>query len=232
MPPLNRPPLHGGKRTNLVVDEHSRTSTDGTVRSGATPTSILMAAPELTRDLSDLSGSYLHGNPAPRSHRGAVPSSVYSAEPSLDSIQREWRLAHFLSHRPTSATIPGPPGPDLNTILVEQSGIIEVVRRDDDLSIKDHVREPIVILLMDPGKKIYELMQLWIDPSMDNVRSVLQSVQQKLADKRWRQDYDGLFQVRGENFTQLIHILNVSKYDVQPYELWIGKPWSMSAKST
>jgi len=76
-------------------------------------------------------------------------------------------------------------------------------------------------------------MQIWVDVEEDTVRDVLHSVQRSLCDKeKWRQDYDGLFQVRNNHFSQLIHILNLSKYGVQPHELWVAKPWSMSAKST
>ena len=92
-------------------------------------------------------------------------------------------------------------------------------------------RIPILILLMDPGRKLYELMQLWVDPNIDLVRDVLLSLQRKLSDK-WRQDYDGLFQLRGSNYCQLVHILSIAKYDIRPRELWVAKPWSMAAKPT
>jgi hypothetical protein len=76
-------------------------------------------------------------------------------------------------------------------------------------------------------------MQIWVDVEVDTVRDVLHSIQHSLYDKEeWRQDYDGLFQVRNNHFSQLIHILNLSKYGVQPHELWVAKPWSMSAKTT
>jgi hypothetical protein len=119
-------------------------------------------------------------------------------------------------------------------VMVDRHGVIEVVTEQDkytdNMMEEDHHRSPLVILLMDPGRKIYELMQLWIDVSTDTVRDVLHAVQQSLPDK-WRQDYDGLFSVRN-NYNQLIHILNVSKYEVQPHEIWVAKPWSMSAKGT
>ena len=84
---------------------------------------------------------------------------------------------------------------------------------------------------MDGGKHSYELMQIWVDRSTDSVRDVVQSLQQSIPEK-WKQDYDGIFQVRGNRFTQLIHILGLGKYDVQPNELLIAKPWSMTAKVT
>jgi len=91
-------------------------------------------------------------------------------------------------------------------------------------------RIPIIILLLDPGRKQYELMQLWVDPQTDLVRDVLHSLQRQLSDK-WRQDYDGLFQLRGDQFLQLVHIFGIAKYDVRPRELWVAKPWSMAAKT-
>jgi hypothetical protein len=62
---------------------------------------------------------------------------------------------------------------------------------------------------------------------------VLHAIQDQLRDKpSWKTDYDGLFQVRNHSYSQLIHILDVHRYDAQPYELWVAKPWSMSAKAT
>jgi hypothetical protein len=48
----------------------------------------------------------------------------------------------------------------------------------------------------------------------------------------WKQNYDGLVQVRGTHFTQLINIIRVGKYDIQPHEILIAKPWGMTAKMT
>lgn len=81
--------------------------------------------------------------------------------------------------------------------------------------------------------KLYELAQLWVDQVEDSVRDVLHAIQHHLRDKQnWKTDYDGLFQYRNQSYSQLIHILDVNRYDAQPYELWIAKPWSMSAKAT
>jgi hypothetical protein len=72
-----------------------------------------------------------------------------------------------------------------------------------------------------------------VDQVEDSVRDVLHAVQNHLRDKQnWKTDYDGLFQYRNHSYSQLIHILDVNRYDAQPYELWIAKPWSMSAKAT
>jgi hypothetical protein len=80
--------------------------------------------------------------------------------------------------------------------------------------------------------KLYELAQLWVDQVEDSVRDVLHAIQQQLRDKpNWKTDYDGVFQVRNHSYSQLIHILDVRRYDAQPYELWVAKPWSMSAKA-
>ena len=96
---------------------------------------------------------------------------------------------------------------------------------------RKHNRVPLMILLMDPPKQSYELMQIWVDYEMDSVRDLVQILQHKLPFK-WKQAYDGLFQVRGNRFTQLIHIIRLARYDMQPYEILIAKPWSMAAKTT
>jgi len=88
-----------------------------------------------------------------------------------------------------------------------------------------------MILLMDPSKQSYELMQIWVDRSIDSIRDLVQVLQHKLPVK-WKQAYDGLFQVRGHRFTQLINIIRLVKYDIQPHEILVAKPWSMTAKVT
>lgn len=81
-------------------------------------------------------------------------------------------------------------------------------------------------------RKLYELAQLWVDPDHDAVRDVLRAIQLHLHDQaRWKHDYDGLFHARNHTFAQLIHILDISKYDCRPHEVWVAKPWSMSAKA-
>ncbi|KAL7559727.1 hypothetical protein ACA910_003312 [Epithemia clementina (nom. ined.)] len=232
-----RPPRTTPKR--WLSDNRSQGSGDS---SAATPTSVTLgAASVLTRELSDLSGSYLNGTTVPRGASTGSEPSAYQSDQSATSYQRPWRLAKILSAREPSH--PQPP-PDCNDsvgvfkekLLVGPHGLVEVVPHCDNSvdtgdSSRQRERQPIVILLMDPGRKMYELMQLWIDMVSDSVRDVLHAVQLALSN-RWRQDYDGLFQTRNNSFHQLIHILDVSKYDVQPMELWVAKPWAMPAKAT
>jgi hypothetical protein len=134
---------------------------------------------------------------------------------------------------------------------------------------QQHKRIPIMILLMDPHRHCYELMQIWVDRAMDSIRDLVQALQQQLSQehhhhhhltqlqqqqqlqllqqqqqqqeqqqqqqslsKTWKQTYDGIFQVRGHRFTQLINIIRLVKYDVHPNEILVAKPWSMSAKLT
>lgn len=250
---------------------------------GSAPSSVMcVPASPLTRELSDLSGSYMNGNTAPRSSFNRS-FSVCSEEP----VPGFWRQAHILSPPPPRESAP-PASPVSRSsttsalIVVERNGVIELVKKSDadssseenpnnekntsqhdqecnnDSSFEDLMflahnspgsllfppnrqhtndidqscsRIPILILLMDPGRKQYELMQLWVDPEADLVRDVLHSLQRQLSDK-WRQDYDGLFQLRGKNYCQLVHILGIAKYDIRPREVWVAKPWSMAAKPT
>jgi hypothetical protein len=244
---------------------------------GSAPTSVMcLPASPLARELSDLSGSYMNGNTAPRggkhanhlnsnSSRAGVPTTIASSAAEV-SIQGPWRQAHLLSSPPPKEMPYQKPAPAL--IVVERNGVIELVKntqsdksadsdgnddeRDDGNDSEhdkaspspdilrhlnppqedsSHTRIPIIILLMDPGRRQYELMQLWVDTKTDSVRDVLHTLQRKLSDK-WRQDYDGLFQPRGEQYCQLVHIFGIAKYDVQQRELWVAKPWSMAAKTT
>lgn len=129
-------------------------------------------------------------------------------------------------------------------------------------------RIPVMILLMDPTKHTYELMQVWVDRANDSIRDLVHVLQHKLPISSlsssspssaaastsssngggggsgggagaggataggWNQAYDGIFQVRGNRFTQLINIIRLVKYDVQPHEILIAKPWAMTAKMT
>ena len=266
-----------------AADDRSRHS-DSTAGKNSTPSSVLINGHSLTRDLSDLSGSYYAAtasNPNKKIPRNVYPNEGGAA--AAASKQKPWRKARVLSsRRPQHPQPPADCGDSFSfgvrkrhqqevllTNSAEGDGDIEttmlqrtteaisansgsssttssssmlyspalMLASDSALSDADsrqqhHCRSPLLLLLMDPGRKIYELMHLWVDVSTDTVRDVLHAIQQSLGESRWRLDYDGLFQVRNNHFSQLIHILNISKYDVQPYELWVAKPWSMAAKHT
>lgn len=126
--------------------------------------------------------------------------------------------------------------PGKNNTIISTLAQLTNSRVEDMIGDQHHVRIPLVILLMDPNRKVYELLQMWIDNKNDTVRSIVHTIQKTISltmsELSWRQDYDGVFQVRNNHFSQLIHVLTASKYDVQPYELWVAKPWSMSAKAT
>ena len=277
----------------------------------ATPSSVhvmlkqsageVVSAIPLTRDLSDLSGSYMNGNTAVRSSNATATHQplVYSSDASGNSYHRPWRHAQILS--PRLPLHPQPHADDESSVgngfqrrarhLQEQTSFDKKSQQQsqklDDISVIEKVgegfevgmfmtngsststapllrkhqhqllssldgtsknhspsklaaqqlvnkRNPIVLILMDPQRKKYELMQLWIDAASDTVRDVLQAVTRNLTDSgsSWRQDYDGLFQVRNNHFSQLIHVLPAGKYDVVPAEVWVAKPWAMSAKAT
>ena len=262
-PPRTIPKKWSGQHLHHHHDDN-RSKGSSAADSHATPTSVLLkAGSPLTRDLSDLSGSYIGGNtinyPRRAASPSAVPVHVYPSDQSDTSYQRPWRHAHILSTRGPVHPQPRPDDENIehtnsldlfrrSRVMVGPQGLVEVVAcRSDNSVASDSLdstfngsqarqrggqpRIPLLILLMDPHRKIYEFEQLWIDVETDTVRDVLHAVQLSLSD-RWRQDYDGLFQVRNQAFNQLIHILNVEKYGVLPLEVWVAKPWAMPAKTT
>ncbi len=187
-------------RRALPTDDHSDTASDLSV---GTPSSIhIHNAYSLSRDLSDLSGSH-----APR------PTS--------------WHQAHILSSREPLHPQPPPDGDDSvrmgKSLVMKSSERIEVIQQDRSVRGPDFC--PIIILLMDPNSKIYELMQLWIDAQFDTVRDILHSIQSSVGE-RWRQDYDGMLQWRNQHWNPF----TVSQ--VHPFELLVAKPWSMPAPTT
>ncbi|CAB9504207.1 expressed unknown protein [Seminavis robusta] len=321
-PPRHRTVLHAAAASAASKASGSRKQrqVSSNNSTGSAPSSVMCVPAPLTRELSDLSGSYMNGNTAPRGFNGGR-ASVCSNE--HEQAQGFWRQAYILSSPCPKETPPAPAVTTTTTttttaatttaaaatqqqsqalIVVERNGVIELVKKSDsgsstggddqhdhehqqqqlnrtnsfgarngaahnqsnnklhtasrgaelsneDLLFLSHTsptslllsvdnnskddessRIPILILLLDPGRKQYEIMQLWVDPLADLARDVLYALQRKLSD-RWRQDYDGLFQLRGDKFCQLVHILSIAKYDVRPRELWVAKPWSMAAKA-
>lgn len=230
----------------------------------ATATTTAVQAYSLTRDLSDLSGSYYNGISAGRSGVSVVPHSNNS---NNNNNTTTWRHAKVLS----SSRLPLHPQPHtddessvgmrgnnnnnnnnnskrcLSSAIVDRGEVIEVCVRDTAAAAsmvdtftttnnnKDKApgRTPLIVLLMDPNRRLYELLQLWMDSRTDTVRDVLQTVNRNLDTSAWKQDYDGLFQVRNNHFSQLINVLQAGKtYHVVAGEVWVAKPWSMSAKQT
>ena len=224
------------KSTEPSVSQRSVGSANNSV---AAPSSVYLAGSPLTRDLSDLSGSYVNGSVSRSPKNAAVPAHIFDP----NSFKGPWRHAYVLSQPPPPVPINAPSkdnkSDSMDLIFMSQNDGVEIVDQLDKGGIVfsaavpqvRHNRVPIVILLMDTARKIYELMQLWVDKSEDSVRDVVHTLQQAIPES-WKQDYDGLFQMRGNKFSQLIHILRLEKYDVQPREIWIAKPWSMTAKVT
>lgn len=217
------------------IDLKSTESISGSGNS-TTPSSVILAASPFTRELSDLSGSYMNGVGSRGSKIHSVPGQIY------DQAKGPWRQAYILSEIPpekVERSVKG--GADSTrdaTIVVNKSDVVEIVDRvetpldlTEQMQPQNHNRIPIMVLIMDGGRHGYELMQIWVDKSTDYIRDVVTTIQKSMPDK-WKQDYDGIFQVRGNRFTQLIHILKVQKYDAQVNELFIAKPWSMTAKVT
>jgi len=222
-------------------------STCGNSSSAATPSSVHLIGSPLTRELSDLSGSYVNGSPLP-SGKGGVPRNIFgSPRDSPLTLRQPWRQAHSLSS--LAPDTDGPKMPILTTsgtddlIMVENNGGVEVMSPKTpgeekktpvemfEAGTESHERCPVVIVLMNPGFKTYELMQLWLDTKTDTVRDVLQTLRQSLPNT-WNQDYDGLAQFRRDRLSQLINCLRIQQFDVEPFEIWVAKPWALSADHT
>ncbi len=124
-------------------------------------------------------------------------------------------------------------------MIDDDDGIDHPPSRQNHNKLPPH-RIPLLLVLMDPQRKLYELLQLWIDTSIDTVRDILQTINKNIADHHhhhgngnvWKQDYDGLFQVRNNHFSPLIHVLPAGKYDIVPGEVWVCQPWSMTSQQT
>ena len=227
------------KYKSLNIDKpnmsRSQKSTGSANNSSAAPNSVYLAGScNLSRDLSDLSGSYANGTN--RSREG-VPRHIYDHQASFKG---PWRQAYTLSQVPPNQKENWAFKKDA-TILVSQNDVVEIV---DNPILKEegvaaaaatwpngHSRIPVLFLLIDPPTHSYELMQVWVDRSTDSISDLVSCMRQSIPGK-WKQSYDGLFQVRGLRFTQLIHILRLLKYDVQPHEILIAKPRTMTAKVT
>jgi hypothetical protein len=230
-----------------IVDGNEQQSVSGAsaANSAGTPSSVYMpSSVALSRDVSDLSG--ISGgtgtNKGSLSH--AIPGQILDPK----TLQKPWKQAYNLSNTPpesgaTQATsgnnADGKPTTrtDGPSIWVAENEAVEIFADlESSLGLDrflvmqgKHNRIPIMILLMDPSRQSYELMQIWVDPTIDSIRDLVQVLQHKLPVK-WKQAYDGLFQVRGHRFTQLINIIRLVKYDIQPHEILVAKPWSMAAK--
>ena len=202
------------------------------------PRSVYLAPEQLIPDdVSDLSGSYVGGL---SSGRSSVPRTIYQEA----SANGPWRQAYVASRLPPprTTTFIFPPsmarGRSGLTARSNTDGSVEMISANLDggpmelpnFQQENHNRIPVTVLLMDGSKRTYELLQIWIDRSVDSVRSVVQAIQNGIPAEKWKTAYDGVFQVRGNRFTQLIHILQLSKYDIRPNEVLIAKPSSMSSK--
>lgn len=202
----------------------------------STPHSVYLASEMLVRDdVSDLSGSYVSGI---NSGRTSVPGTVYQEA----SATGPWRQAYVASRLPppksNSCIIPPAVVRGRSSISARTTidGCVEVIDKNNHksdppgLQKLNHDRIQVTVLLMDGNKHSYELLQVWINRETDSVRGVVKAVENGIPEIKWKTSYDGLFQVRGNRFTQLIHILKLSKYDIRQNEVLIAKPRTMSSK--
>lgn len=201
----------------------------GSVTSAA-PRSVYLTPIPLARELSDLSGSYANG----MSGKMTVPNTIYQELPVGTG---PWRQAYIASLPPPTSTSPLPVVSPTSS-LKKRSDPVQAVNGAVEWQLElngsegqHHNRIPVNVVLMDGPNHTYELLQIWIDRAVDSVRDVVQAVQRGIPSS-WKLAYDGIFQIRGNRFTQMIHILKMAKYDIQPNEILIAKPWSMAAKVT
>mmetsp|Transcript_11141 Transcript_11141/g.19634 ORF Transcript_11141/g.19634 Transcript_11141/m.19634 type:complete len:623 (-) Transcript_11141:213-2081(-) len=239
-----------------LFDDHCSMSSASAANSGATPSSVYMPSVPLSRDVSDLSG--VSGATRGSSVPGQIidPKSfqqpwrqayTLSARPPEQVLSGGGHLPSRHNNGTTKQQSNASAGPRAcanasggkrgASIWVPENDVVEIF---DSLQtslglgrfeMAGHNRIPIMVLLMDPHRHCYELMQIWVDRGIDSIRDLVHSLQHKLPDK-WKQAYDGIFQVRGKRFTQLINIIRLVKYDVQPHEILVAKPWAMTAKVT
>ena len=128
----------------LSADEQSATSTQS---------AVLVSGYPITRDLSDLSGSYLNGNTAPR--RTPIEDGQ-----SDTSHQRAWRLAGICSKAPQHPQ----PNPDCNdSVGVKNVSLLDSSSSSGTSRVASSDSIPVNVLLMDPGRKLYELYCVHID---------------------------------------------------------------------
>mmetsp|Transcript_15868 Transcript_15868/g.36584 ORF Transcript_15868/g.36584 Transcript_15868/m.36584 type:complete len:603 (-) Transcript_15868:66-1874(-) len=237
------------------VDQNS-VSGGSAANSASTPSSVYMpSSVALSRDnMSDLSGVSGGTNRGPSSQN--IPGQIFDPR----ALQKPWKQAYSLSNVPPECNTntnneasseglgkrgdsrknrKGDSEKSGTSIWVPQNDVVEIFDSLESTLGLDrfqimggkHNRIPIMILLMNPTKQSYELMQIWVDRANDSIRDLVQVLQHKLPVK-WKQAYDGLFQVRGHRFTQLINIIRLVKYDIQPHEILIAKPWATTAKVT
>jgi len=234
-PPSRLPslPFPSNVRSDLSKLSGSSSSSKLSV---ATPSSVLLGSTVSKSELSDLTGSYLNGDRSKYSPiRPGIPSHIYPSDSSISSLQRPWHQAYVLSTPTPDENVCLLPDHDRkDRIFFERCGNVEIVRNEEiQIQVTPCPRKPLVLLCMDPFRKLYEILQIWIDPEHDSVRDVLGSVKHRISeDNKWRQDYDGIIHLKESKVCQLIHCLGIHNYDVQPFEVWIAKPWSLSVTVT
>ena len=221
-------------------------STSSSKHSVSTPSSVRVGSIVSKSELSDLTGSYRNGDKSkssigsPPGQPAGIPSHIYPSDASNTSLQRSWCQAYILS---TPILINDPISTyklseadnsnGKNHIYVEGEGNVEIVRQEKKDKECAATTMPLILLCMDPFRKRYEILKIRIDSQQDTVRDILGSMKRNISENvNWRQDYDGLIHLKESKVSQLIHCLGVHNYDVQPFEVWIAKPWSLSATVT
>jgi hypothetical protein len=230
-PPVPKNPCAGGGGGG-----ESSSVVSGMTSIGTTPRSIALAAYPLVRDLSDLSGSCIGSLSVSRGQHQEVTTSIDAIDASLaSSSDRPWAQAKILSSKQPQH--PQPPTDCNDSIafvrkrLRDPQVVYETEDEDDacrSCASEREDRVPVLVLLMNPATKQFELMQIWVDLAEDTVNCLMKTIRNSIINNaEWNQDFDGIFQVRNNQFSQLINILHLSKYQVRPNEMLVAKPSSM-----
>jgi hypothetical protein len=154
----------GSPRRKYIDGTAQRTVASGSssgTSNRSTPSSVLVGSVPLSRDLSDLTGSYHHGVTDKASQAKAIPRLIYNDDcSSVSSLQKSWRQAYVLSN-PSPDTILS----DLASvndakqprIFLEENDSVELVRQCTSkptfYKFSDSPRIPLLVLLMDTARK-------------------------------------------------------------------------------
>jgi hypothetical protein len=183
-PPVPKNPCAGGGGGG----GESSSVVSGMTSIGTTPRSIALAAYPLVRDLSDLSGSCIGSLSVSRGQHQEVTTSIDAIDASLaSSSDRPWAQAKILSSKQPQH--PQPPTDCNDSIafvrkrLRDPQVVYEAEDEDDacrSCASEREDRVPVLVLLMNPATKQFELMQIWVDLAEDTVNCLMKTIRNSI----------------------------------------------------